>query len=119
MHEFAVAKALVDAAIDVARDAKMCRVTRLRCRIGDMRQVDSWLLEEAFVLAREGTVCEVAELSVERRHMRLECEQCGIVFDVRDWDWRCPDCGSTGCNAHGGDELELTGIDGDPADDED
>lgn len=118
MHEFSVARALVDAAIDVAREAHIRRIRRLHCRIGDMRQVDRWLLDEAYAFAREGTACEQAELCVERTHMQLECGACGRRFSVIDWDWRCPDCGRAGCNARGGDELELTGIDGDESDED-
>lgn len=112
MHEFAVARALIDAAADVARSENVDRVTRVQCRIGDLRQVDSWLLDEAFAAAREGTICSDAELCVERTHMEMDCDDCGKSFRVVDWNWACPDCGDIGHNARGGDELDLIEIDG-------
>lgn len=116
MHEFAIARGLVEAAIEAGRSAGIGCITRLRCRIGDMRQVDGWLLDEAFAAVREGTPCATATLGVERTRMEMDCDACGRSFLVKDWDWCCPDCGACGVNAHGGDELELIGIDGEPID---
>ena len=112
MHEFAVAGGLIDAAVDIAQRENLDRVTRVQCRIGDLRQVDSWLLDEAFAAAREGTRCAGAELCVERVHMEMDCDSCGTTFRVMDWNWACPGCGEIGRNARGGDELELIEIDG-------
>ncbi len=112
MHEFAIARSLVDAAIDVARNAGVSRITRIRCRIGDLQQVDGDLLGDAFSAVCDGTVCEAADLCIERTHMAFDCERCGTTFLVGEWDWSCPGCGESGSHARGGDELELIGIDG-------
>lgn len=112
MHEFAIARGLIDAAIDVAREAGIDPITRLHCRIGDLRQVDGWLLNEAFSVAREGTPCAMADLCVERTHMLMDCSACASSFVVSDGDWNCPKCGHCGRDARGGNELDLIGIDG-------
>ncbi len=93
-----------------ARRVGATRITRLHCRIGALRQVDGDLLREAFELARGGTLCSAAELTVERTHLLADCPGCHTPFPIIDWQWNCPTCGSHGINAAGGDELELLSL---------
>jgi hydrogenase nickel incorporation protein HypA/HybF len=110
MHEFAIVQSLVDVAVEEARRAGAQRVLRLECRIGDLRGVESDLLREAFELLTRGTMCEQADLLIERTSVRARCPSCQLDFDVRDWNWYCPACGKEGRILGGGDELELRSI---------
>lgn len=110
MHELSIVQSLLDVALAEARRAGAARVTRLNCRIGELRQIDDRLLVEAFELLRPGTLCDTAELCVEKTFIRARCSGCGREFDVRNWQWRCPACGEEGSALNGGDELELTSI---------
>jgi hydrogenase nickel incorporation protein HypA/HybF len=117
MHEFAIARALIDVAEDAARRAAARRIVGLNARIGVLRQVDALLLSEAFAAARGGTACCDAELRVEPVQTELECPACRAAFNSRAWDWRCPRCGAEGENPRGGEELELVSIEVDDDDD--
>jgi hydrogenase nickel incorporation protein HypA/HybF len=101
---------MVDAAITEARIHGASRVLKMACRIGALRQVDDWLMREAFAIAREGTICSACELSVETAHMLAMCPACNARFPVRNWEWRCPTCAANGEAPTGGDELELLSI---------
>lgn len=111
MHEFSIARSLIEAASEEARRAGAMRVTRIVSRIGSLRAVDDWLIREAFDIAKADTLCASAELCIERTYLQADCPRCHVRFAVRDWDWRCPTCGELGQNAAGGDELELLSID--------
>lgn len=111
MHEFTLAAELIDAACGEAQRVGARRIQRLRCRVGVLRQVDEWLLREAFGIARLTTPCESAELEIQIVSMRAICAQCEESFAVQNWDWRCPRCGGDGSAPSGGDELELVSID--------
>ncbi|TWT41939.1 Hydrogenase/urease nickel incorporation protein HypA [Phycisphaerae bacterium RAS1] len=113
MHELAIAQQLVELAGEHARRAGARRVTRLNCRIGALRRLESDLMSSAFEIARAGTACEEAELVVECVPIRARCPICAQVFAVADWNWRCPDCAVEGEPLPGGDELELISIDAD------
>ncbi|MCG8409066.1 MAG: hydrogenase maturation nickel metallochaperone HypA [Phycisphaerales bacterium] len=118
MHEFSVAQSLIEAATAEAAEAGAVRVTRLYCRIGVLRQVDEWLLKEAFEVARQETVCETADLSIEMVYLQLACPRCEQTFSMRDWDWQCPRCGTEGIQPTGGDELELTSLEAEVSDED-
>lgn len=110
MHEFSVAQSLVEAAVAEAARHGASRVLKMRCRVGVLRQVDGWLLGEAFAIAREGTVCAACELAVEKVYMQALCPACNARFPIQNWDWRCPTCGADGEAPTGGDELELLSL---------
>ena len=110
MHEFSIVQSLLDVTVAEAKRAGATRVLRLNCRIGSLRQVDDRLISEAFELLCRGTICEDAELRIEKTYLRARCSRCQQSFDVRDWNWHCPECGGEGSALGGGDELELTFI---------
>lgn len=111
MHELAVARSLVDSADREARRHGARAVLCVRCRIGVLRQVDSWLLQEAFNVARQGTLCEASRLSIEKMDLNAACQKCDVRFRLQGGRWNCPVCGAEGVDVSGGEELELTSID--------
>ncbi len=113
MHEFSVAQSLIDAATAEAARLGAVRITRLSCRIGSMRQIDDWLMHEAFQATAAGTICESAALSIEKTYMQAICRACRRQFPIRDWIWACPRCGAEGEKPTGGDELELFSLNAD------
>lgn len=118
MHEFALARNLVELACDAAAAAQASRVCQLRCRVGVLRQVDEVLMQEAFEIARAGTLCERARLTIEKTQMTAHCSLCGERFAVQDWNGDCPRCGAAGTHFTGGDELELVSIEVEKDDDD-
>lgn len=111
MHEMALARALIELASDRARLAGALRVTRLHCRIGELRQIEPELMHDAFEAAREGTLCSAAALDIEKSPLRARCPRCDRTFAVESWHWNCPECETEGEPLAGGDELELVSID--------
>jgi len=110
MHELALAQELVAMAAEHAARAGARHVTRLHCRIGAMRQIEPELIEEAFEVARNGTMCQGARLCIEKVPMTARCGTCQRTYAVEDWNWNCPECGAEGEPLEGGDELELAYI---------
>lgn len=111
MHEFSIAQGLIEAATAEARRVGATRVTRLKCRIGSLRQVDDTLLQEAFAIVCQGTLCDSALLMIEKTSMRAMCPKCQSPFDIHGWEWCCPTCGTLGQQGTGGDELDLLSLD--------
>jgi hydrogenase nickel incorporation protein HypA/HybF len=110
VHEFSIAQSLVEAAAAEAARHGASRVVSMRCRIGALRQVDGWLMQEAFQIAREGSICADCELAIDKTFMQAYCPACQARYAVENWDWLCPTCGAEGQNPVGGDELELVSI---------
>lgn len=111
MHELAIATSMIQQAERHAKNAGATRVNRLCCSIGAFRQIEDDLVRDAFAIAREGTICDGATLTIERIPIRGQCPTCRTVFSIQNWNWTCPNCGKEAELLPGGDELELTSID--------
>jgi hydrogenase nickel incorporation protein HypA/HybF len=76
MHEYAIVQALVERVEREARARRAAAVHRLSVRIGELSGVDIELLTTAFATFRDRTICEGADLAVERVAARWECPRC-------------------------------------------
>ena len=111
MHELSIALSILEVAEDEARRHGAAKITRVRCRIGCLRQAHTSLLAEAFDLAKVGTMAAEAVLTIETVGTHLGCSACGRETDLDGWAFECPDCGSRAVQLSGGDQLELTSLD--------
>jgi hydrogenase nickel incorporation protein HypA/HybF len=122
MHELALSRAIIDAAL---RHADGGRVSVVHVRVGSMRQVVPESLAFYFEVVARQTPCEDARLELEPVSALLRCVECG-----REWDpapaplaghgplpaggpplpsFACADCGGAGEILAGG-ELEVDWI---------
>src|SRR4051794_16635404 len=98
MHELALARAVVATA---ERHAGGHRVTSISLRIGALRQVGADPLELYVGLVGRGTICDGAELRIERVPAMLTC--------CTEWEapgFRCPVCGEAG-TVVSGEEFDI------------
>jgi hydrogenase nickel incorporation protein HypA/HybF len=102
MHELSLARAIVDAA---ERHAEGRPVRAIALRVGALRQVAPDPLALYLGHVARGTLCEGAELRLERVPARLAC--CGAEWEPPGF--RCPTCGGGG-EVVAGDEFLVESI---------
>lgn len=113
MHEYSVVGALVQS-VEAAMGGRDAVVRRVRVAIGEQSAVDCGLLQTAFEVFREGTVCAEAELVIDRIPARWECPSCTVVIP-RGAFLRCPTCNEPARLA-AGDEIVLQRVEMEVAD---
>ncbi len=84
-----------------------CRLTRVRLKVGVLRQAVEELLRFALGVALKDTAAEGAEVTIEPVPAGGRCEDCGREFTVEGWVLACPACGSGRVAPRGGDELII------------
>ena len=117
MHEMSIVAGVLDAVSESAAQAGATRVLSISLSIGDMTQVVDEALEFAFEALTEGTICEGAELVVNKVHPRSVCLECGGEFDHDQFHRSCPACGSYETQLVAGRELQIDSIEVDLPDD--
>jgi hydrogenase nickel incorporation protein HypA/HybF len=105
MHEYSIVQSLVDSVEAVAAQHGGAAVHHLVVRIGDLAGVDRTLLQTAYDTFRAGTICEGAEMTIERVEPRWECARCHIEIP-RGAILRCKLCNEPARLA-AGDEIVL------------
>ena len=101
---------VIDAVVPSAERAGATRVLAITLRIGDMTEVVDEALEFAFEALTEGTLCEGAQLVVNKVHPRSLCFECGSEFNHDRFHRACPHCGSYETRLVAGKELEIESI---------
>ncbi len=106
MHEYSIIQSLVDS---VEREVGDRGVPyRIEVRIGELSGVDCDLLATAFEVFREGTICELATMIIDRIPARWACPKCDRDFP-KGTALRCASCNEPARLATG-DEIILQRI---------
>lgn len=108
MHEMGIANSILEAVRSEMQRYPGSRPARVGLRVGEMAAIDEESLRFCFDALASGTDLAGLELAIEVCQRRHVCTECGKEFVVRDYDFRCPACGSLASECIGGDELELS-----------
>ncbi len=114
MHEYSIVQALIARVEREAAAHSATAVHRLRVQIGEMSGVEVSLLETAFELFRERTICEGAVLTVVPVAATWQCPKCATDL-APGVPLRCQAC-STPARLVAGDEIVLERIEMEVAD---
>ena len=107
MHELAVCQALMEQVESIAAREHAQQVTSIHLGIGPLSGVEPSLLEQAFYVARAGTVADQAELVIESMAVQVSCKQCGQTTEALPNRLLCGNCGDWRTSLVQGDELQL------------
>jgi hydrogenase nickel incorporation protein HypA/HybF len=110
MHELAVCQALLRQVEAVAAEKQARGVEAVRVRIGPLAGVEVAILEEAYLVPREGTCAAGSRLIVEHAPLEVSCTACGARSAAEPARLRCPRCGSPDARLLRGDELLLVSV---------
>lgn len=110
MHELSVCQGLVGQLEAVAAEHGAGGVRRVTLRVGPLSGVEPRLLEEAFPIARAGTVAAAAELIIEPQPVRVECLECGAGSEASANRLLCGACGAWRTRVVSGDEMVLASV---------
>ena len=110
MHEMSIAQSLIDILREemLTHNAKTLRSVRLN--IGQMSAVVPDALSFCFQIITGGTELEGARLIMDIIPLMGYCNECEKEFEIKDYAFLCPSCGSTKINTIGGQDLSIVEI---------
>lgn len=107
MHELSICQALLDQVEQLVREHQATGVAEIYVDIGPLSGVEADLLDQAFSIARAGTVAEHAQLHLARLPVRIRCPACASEHTVEPNQLLCPACENWRTEVIGGDEMLL------------
>jgi len=110
MHEYSVVQALLNQCEEVAEQNDAQKITRVVCKIGVMSGIENHLLQVAFDTFKEGTICEAAEFVINEQKLKLECRDCGHVFETDEIRYFCTKCESLRVKVLDGEDMYLMSL---------
>lgn len=110
MHEFAITKSMLDLVLEQAGKVGAKEVGKISLVIGKMSGVVDECVQFYFDFLSKGTVAEGACLYFKMVSITAQCRGCNKLFELKEFDWTCPDCGSNGVEIVAGKELFVESI---------
>jgi hydrogenase nickel incorporation protein HypA/HybF len=110
MHERSLVHALLRQVERIAIAHPANRVVQIRIRVGEFAGVEPDLLMMAYDDVIEESPFRGAELALERVPLTATCDNCGRMFRIERFDFRCDACGSRQLSVQGGEEMLLESV---------
>ncbi|KYJ87487.1 hydrogenase/urease nickel incorporation protein HypA [Sulfurovum riftiae] len=110
MHEYSVVQALLNQCEEVAVQNEAEKVTKVVCKIGVMSGIEIHLLQMAFDTFKEGTMCDSAEFVINEQKLKLECKECGHIFETDEIRYYCTKCESLRVKVLDGEDMYLMSL---------
>lgn len=107
MHELSICQQLLTQVARVAAEHGAARVDRIRVSAGPLSGVEPQLLQQAFTLARAGTIAAEADLEIRSAPVRIRCRDCRETSEVPPNRLLCPHCRQWQVDVVAGEELIL------------
>ena len=107
MHELSICQALIEQVEAVASKEGAVQVVQVRIGIGPLAGVEPQLLEQAFQLARAGSIAATASLLIDHLPLKVSCRQCGQETAAKATNLACGTCGNWQTQLVSGDEMLL------------
>jgi hydrogenase nickel incorporation protein HypA/HybF len=107
VHELGIAQSVLDAVANELKARPGAQLKSVGLRIGDLAGVDAESLRFSWECLTRETAFGGAVLEIEHRAWKRRCPGCGSVFEVVDFQTRCPRCGAGETENEGGDELDI------------
>jgi hydrogenase nickel incorporation protein HypA/HybF len=110
VHELSICQALIEQVEAVARKEGALQVVQVRVGIGPLSGVEPQLLQQAFQLARAGSIAATASLLIDHLPVRVSCRECGQETGAEVANLACGNCGDWHTELVSGDEMLLTQV---------
>ena len=119
LHELAIAQSILKTVRHEQRQRRLPTVASVGVRVGALSGVLPDALQFGFEALVAGTPLEACTLTIEHVPVRGACSVCETTFEVQDFRFCCPHCGSGRIDVTQGYELDIayldTGADAAPA----
>ena len=110
MHELSVTQSLFDIVLEQAKKSGAKKVAGINVVIGAMTGIVGDSVGFYLDFLSKDTIVEGAALNIKIIASRALCRQCGKEFELKEFDWRCPECSGTSLEITGGKELFVESI---------
>lgn len=112
MHEFSIARNIIEIAEDAARKANCKKISLIKLEVGTLSGIVYEALETALQSAVKNTMLEHAQVRIIRIPALAECDNCHHRFSITDHFEPCPQCENFSHHLLQGDEIKVKTIEG-------
>lgn len=109
MHETSIARRLLEQIKSICAENDVKGAVTVQLEVGVMSGIEAELLKTAFTRLVCDTSLHGSTLDITTVPLTAACDQCETTIEVRDFDFRCPQCRQP-LNVQTGEELRLVSL---------
>lgn len=110
MHEMSLMGGVFEVIEQTISQHNVKKVLQVKLKVGELTNAEPDALQMAFEAYSKDTICESAELIVERVSVCARCRNCGNEFAVKNMFFLCPNCENSNIEIICGEELLLESL---------
>ncbi len=95
MHEFSLAKNIVETALAETKKQDGKRIDTLNVKLSNLSHITPDNLEFCLMAAAKGTIAEKTKIKIETFDPTVSCQECGHTFTFQKNEPFCPKCRGT------------------------
>lgn len=112
MHEISVVSNMLDIIHENASENNIKTITKVVVDIGEFTCIEESSFRFSFETMKIGTICENANLIINKIKPSAKCFNCNEVFNITYTNKLCPNCNTFSSNIITGYELLVNSIEG-------
>jgi hydrogenase nickel incorporation protein HypA/HybF len=110
MHEMSLMGGVFEVIEQTLSQHNVQRVLQIKLKVGELTNAEPDALQMAFEAYSKDTLCEGAELVVERVPVLGRCRHCLHEFPVKTMFFLCPNCQNSSIEVIQGEELLIESL---------
>ncbi len=111
MHEFSVAKSIINIIIKESEKAGFSKIKKVRLKVGILSGVDICLLNKALeLIKKENLLTSGTVFLIEEEGIKIYCLTCNRQTRITKVEFRCSFCGSEEIEIKEGSSLHVMSI---------
>jgi hydrogenase nickel insertion protein HypA len=110
MHEYSIVQALLNQCEEIAEENSATKIVKVVCKIGVMSGIETHLLQTAFDTFKEKTICDEAKFIINKQRLKLECRDCGYIYEEDEIRYFCQKCESLSVKVIDGEDMYLMSL---------
>jgi hydrogenase nickel incorporation protein HypA/HybF len=107
MHEYSLAKALIEQVRDIASGRGAQKVIEIVVEAGPLSGIEPILMATAFERLTARSELHGARLTIQSVPLTIRCHACGVLSALEESHFVCPSCESTTVQVLSGDRVVL------------
>ncbi|MDU4861679.1 MAG: hydrogenase maturation nickel metallochaperone HypA [Terrisporobacter othiniensis] len=113
MHETSIIYGALEIAKESGENNNLKRIHKIYMKIGEFTCVDENSMRFVFEALKKNTICEDADLIIDKVKAKARCDYCNEEFEINFTNKICPKCHKHSNNICKGYELLVWQIEGD------
>ncbi len=110
MHELAITQSMFDIVLKQAEQVHAKKVTQINLVIGEMTGVVADSVQFYLNFLTKDTIAEGVVVSIKMVPPKAQCRSCNQTFELKEFDWACPNCKGNIVEIIAGKELFVESI---------